>query len=132
MRAAERNGSVAGVVQEVAEHVRTLARLEGELATIELRRKAASFGAGTALLLGAMLLGVFTLGFALATIAAALATFLPVWLSLLLVSLGLAAAAIAAAAGGRALLRRSGPPVPEQAVAEARATGEALRGSLHG
>jgi hypothetical protein len=122
MRAAERNGSVAGVVQEVAEHVRTLARLEGELATIELRRKAASFGAGTALLLGAMLLGVFTLGFALATIAAALATFLPVWLSLLLVSLGLAAAAIAAAAGGRALLRRSGPPVPEQAV----------RGSLHG
>jgi hypothetical protein len=132
MRAAERNGGVAGVVQEVAEHVRTLARLEGELATIELRRKAASFGAGTALLLGAMLLGVFTLGFALATIAAALATFLPVWLSLLLVSLGLAAAAIAAAAGGRALLRRSGPPVPEQAVAEARATGEALRGSLHG
>jgi hypothetical protein len=132
MRAAERNGSVAGVVQEVAEHVRTLARLEGELATIELRRKAASFGAGTALLLGAMLLGVFTLGFALATIAAALATFLPVWLSLLLVSLGLAAAAIAAAAGGRALLLRSGPPVPEQAVAEARATGEALRGSLHG
>jgi hypothetical protein len=132
MRAAERNGSVAGVVQEVAEHVRTLARLEGELATIELRRKAASFGAGTALLLGAMLLGVFTLGFALATIAAALATFLPVWLSLLLVSLGLAAAAIAAAAGGRALLRRSGPPVPEQAMAEARATGEALRGSLHG
>jgi membrane protein implicated in regulation of membrane protease activity len=79
-----------------------------------------------------MLLGVFTLGFALATIAAALATFLPVWLSLLLVSLGLAAAAIAAAAGGRALLRRSGPPVPEQAMAEARATGEALRGSLHG
>jgi hypothetical protein len=132
MRAAERNGGVAGVVQEVAEHVRTLARLEGELATIELRRKAASFGAGTALLLGAMLLGVFTLGFALATIAAALATFLPVWLSLLLVSLGLAAAAIAAAAGGRALLRRSGPPVPEQAMAEARATGEALRGSLHG
>lgn len=119
-------------MQEVAEHVRTLARLEGELATIELRRKAASFGAGAALLLGALLLGLFTLGFALATIAAALATFLPMWLSLLLVSLGLALAAAGAAAAGRALLRRAAPPVPEQAVAEAKATGEALKGSLHG
>jgi uncharacterized membrane protein len=132
MRAAERNGGVAGVVQEVAERVGHLARLERELATIELRRKLASLGGGAALVVAAALLSLFAVGFVLATVAAALATFLPVWVALLAVALGLALVAGATAALGVRLLRRGTPPLPEQALAEAKATGAALRGSAHG
>jgi hypothetical protein len=130
--AVDRNGSVVGVVQEVAERMRTLARLEGELAAIELRHKLAALGAGTALVLGAVLFGLFAIGFGLATVAAALATFLPLWASLLIVTGGLLLLTLGLALAGRAQLRKGSPPVPEQAVAEAKATGEALRGSLHG
>lgn len=128
MAVAERNG-ISAVVNEVADHARTLVRLEGELAAIELRRKAASFGAGAALLGGAIVLVLFALGFLLATAASALGTFLPGWASLLIVAGALSVIAVIAAAIGTKLLRRATPPVPEQAVAEARATTQALKGS---
>ena len=83
-------------------------------------------------LIGRVTKGGLAFGFLLATIAAALATFLPTWLSLLIVGLVLAVVAAVATMLGIQELRRSTPPVPEKAIAEAKATGEALRGSTHG
>ena len=131
MQASGRNG-IAGAVNDVAEHARTLVRLEGELAALELKQKAASLGAGSAVVASGIVLGLFAFGFLLATIAAALNTFLPAWLSLLIVGLVLAALAAGVTALGIQELRRSTPPVPEKAIAEAKATGEALRGSTQG
>ena len=80
----------------------------------------------------AVLLALFAVGFLLATVTAALATVLPAWLALLLVGGFLLLAAGLAAALGAALLRRGTPPVPEQAIEEARLTGDALRGNGRG
>jgi hypothetical protein len=131
MQSSGRNG-FAAAVNDVADHARTLVRLEGELAALELRQKAASLGAGSAIVASGIVLGLFAFGFLLATVAAALNTFLPAWLSLLVVGLVLAAVAAGITVLGIQELRRSAPPVPEKAIAEARATGEALRGSTHG
>ena len=40
---------LGAAVQEVAEHTKTLTRLEAELAALELRRKASALGAGAGL-----------------------------------------------------------------------------------
>jgi 4-amino-4-deoxy-L-arabinose transferase-like glycosyltransferase len=113
--------------KEVAEHASSLVRLELELATIELKRKVTSLGVGIGLGLGAAILAVYALGFAFATIAAALATGLSTWLALLIVTLGLLL--LAATLGGLALvkIRKGSPPVPEQAIREAKLTSEALK-----
>src|SRR5437899_5599497 len=77
--------SVATAAKDVADHAKSLVRLELELAVLEVKRKIAVLGLGIALLIGAAVLGVFGLAFGLATVAAALATFLPTWLALLIV-----------------------------------------------
>src|SRR5919201_5472646 len=77
---------VGGAAKEVAQHASRIARLELDLALIELKEKAAALLGGIVLGLGAAVLALFGLGFALATIAAAFETFLPTWLSLLIVA----------------------------------------------
>jgi hypothetical protein len=131
-RADTRNGGVQAAVHEVTEHARTLVRLEGELAALEVRQKIASLGAGVALLVAGGVLGLFALGFLLATVAAALATAISTWLALLLVAGGVALVAAVLLAIGVSLLRRGVPPVPEQAIAEAKLTGAALKARSDG
>jgi Putative Actinobacterial Holin-X, holin superfamily III len=118
---------VGAAAREVAEHASTLARLELELATLEMRRKAGALGSGVVLAGAGVLVALYGVGFLLATGAAALATFLPMWLALLIVSLVLLGVAGALAAVGVSRIRRGTPPVPEQAIAEARRTTEAVR-----
>ena len=120
-------GGVGAAAREVAEHASTLARLELELATLEMRRKAGALGAGVGLLIGAALVALYGVGFLLAAGAAGLATFLPTWLAILIVSLLLIAVAGVLVAIGRSQLRQATPPVPEQAIAEARMTTEAIK-----
>jgi Putative Actinobacterial Holin-X, holin superfamily III len=131
-RAESRNGGVQAAVHDVAEHARTLVRLEGELAALEVRRKIAALGAGIVLLVAGGVLALFALGFLLATLAAALATVLATWLALLIVGGGLALVAVLLLAIGVSQLRRGVPPVPEQAIAEAKLTGAALTGRTDG
>jgi Putative Actinobacterial Holin-X, holin superfamily III len=126
------DGGVQAAFHDVAEHVRTLVRLETELATLELREKASAIGVGTGLLVGAGILGLFAAGFLLATAAAALSTFLPTWLALLIVGCALVLASVVLVAAGRARLRKGIPPVPEQAIAEARLTSSELSGQIGG
>src|SRR5215210_383222 len=62
------------------------AKLELELAGLELKKKVAALGVGIGMGIGAAVFGLFFLGFLFATVAAALATFLPTWAALLIVT----------------------------------------------
>ncbi len=119
-------------VHEVAERARALTRLEVELASLELRRKTAAVGAGAALIAAGGVLALFATGFLLATAAAALAIVLPTWLALLVVGGTLVALAAVLIAIGSSRLRRGVPPIPEQALEEAKLTGAALTTGRNG
>jgi uncharacterized membrane protein YqjE len=123
----ETNGGVGGAAKSVAEHASTIARLEIELAVLELKKKATALAVGIGMALGAAIFGLFGLGFVFATIAAALATFLSTWLALLIVTLALFA--LAGLLGVLALraIKKGTPPVPEQAIREAKLTTQALK-----
>jgi hypothetical protein len=125
-RAAE-GESLGSAAKQVAEHASALVRLELELAKLEVGKKFGALGVGIGLAIGAALVGVYAVGFLFATIAAALATFLATWLALLIVTLFLlvVAGVLGALALGR--FKRGTPPVPEQAIEEAKLTTEALK-----
>jgi hypothetical protein len=118
---------VGTAAKNVAEHASTLARLELELALIELKRKLVALGLGIGLLVAAAVMALFFVGFVYATIAAALATFLPTWLALLIVSAFLLLKLGLLAMFGIGSLKKGTPPVPEQAIQEAKLTTEALK-----
>jgi Flp pilus assembly protein TadB len=117
-------GAAAG---RVADHARRLVSLEIELARTELKRKARTMAVGAGLAAAAAIFGLLAIVLLVATVAAALTLVLPVWAAILVVAFaalllagGLGMAAVAA-------LKRAAPPVPEQAIEEARFTSEALR-----
>ena len=124
---APESGGMGAAAKRVAEHASALARLELELAQVELKRKAGALGLGAGLGLAAGVFALFALGFGLATAAAALALVLDTWLALLIVfaSLVVLVGLLAVLALGR--IRSATPPVPEQAIEEARITTETLR-----
>ncbi len=82
---------------------------------------------GIGLGIGAAVIAVYGLGFLFATIAAGLATFLPWWLALLIVTLGLFALMTVLVLLARRQIRKGTPPIPEQAIREAKLTKEALK-----
>jgi hypothetical protein len=125
--ATEQNGGVGGAAKQVAEHASSIARLEIELALLELKRKLVALGLGVGLLVGAGLFSLFMLGFMFATIAAVLATFLSTWLALLIVTVALMLIAGACGLIGLGALKKGSPPVPEQAIREAKLTTQALK-----
>jgi Putative Actinobacterial Holin-X, holin superfamily III len=92
-------------VRQIVGHAKRLARLEFELRTFGLKSKATRIGIGAALGLLALLLLPLVLVFALATVAAALATVFSVWLSILIVT-GILVLLIALLAGTAVILVR--------------------------
>jgi hypothetical protein len=118
---------LSGATKRVADHARSFVQLEIQLAVTELKRKAAALAVGIALAVGGALFGLLALLFGLAAATAGIATALPVWLSLLIMFGGLFLLAGMLGAIGAALLRKGSKPVPEQAIAEAQITTEALR-----
>jgi uncharacterized membrane protein YqjE len=118
---------LGNAVKEVAERVSVIVRLELELASLEVQRKVKSLGFGIAFAAGAAVFLVFMFGFAFATISAALATVMPIWAALLVVTglLLLLAAVCGVVAFDR--IRKGSPPLPEQAIREAKLTTEALK-----
>jgi hypothetical protein len=125
--AASNGNGVGGAAKQVADHASSIAKLEIELAVLELKKKVTALGVGIGLVVGAALFAVFMLGFLFATAAAVLATFLDWWLSLLIVTafLGLLAGVLAFI--GLGSIKKGSPPVPEQAIEEAKLTTEAIK-----
>ena len=119
--------SLGQAAKQVAEHASTLARLELELATMELKSKVAALGLGAVLGAGALFFVFYAIGFAFATIAAGLATFMPTWLALLLVTILLLVGAGLLGLFAVRSLKRGAPPVPKQAIEEAKLTTAALK-----
>jgi hypothetical protein len=74
---------------------------------------------------------VFAVGFGLATVAAAIATATSTWLALLIVTGGVALLALVLGALALGAIRKGTPPVPEQALREAKLTTEALKSDGH-
>jgi hypothetical protein len=129
-RAGNRPG-LGGAAKLVADRARSIVRLEIELAASELKRKLTALGLGIGLLVGAAIFVFFALGFALATIAAAIATALSTWLALLIVTGALFLLAGLLVALGLGAIRKGTPPIPEQAIQEAKLTLEAVTNGKH-
>jgi uncharacterized membrane protein YqjE len=119
--------TLGGAAKQVAEHASALARLELELAATELKTKVAALGKGAVFGAGALFFVLYAIGFLFATIAAALATFLPTWLALLLVTIALLLGAGLLGLLAVRSLKRGTPPVPKQAIEEAKMTTAALK-----
>jgi uncharacterized membrane protein YqjE len=117
--------------KQFAERASTLVRLELELAALEVKRKVGYLAKGIVFGLVAAVLLVFALGFGLATIAAGIATATSTWLALLIVTGGLVLVAGVLGALALRALKKGTPPVPEQALHEAKLTTEALRHDGH-
>jgi VIT1/CCC1 family predicted Fe2+/Mn2+ transporter len=125
------NGQRAGLgraVKEVTERLSSIVRLELQLASLELKRKVSALGMGIGLGVGALVFGVFMFGFLFATIAAALATFLATWLALLIVTVFLLFVTGTLGLLSIRAIKRGTPPVPKQAIQEAKLTTSALKG----
>jgi hypothetical protein len=118
---------VGAAVKEVAERTSTIVRLELELAALELKKKVVSLGLGIGFGIGAAVMLVFMVAFVYAAIGAALALVMPTWAALLVVAgiLLLQAALFGFLALNR--IQKGTPPVPEQAIQEAKLTTEALK-----
>ena len=119
--------SLGAAVKEVAERASAIVRLELELAAMELKRKVVALGLGIAFGLVAAVLLLFVIGFAFATVAAALATAISTWLALLITTGILFVLALTLGFLALNRISKGTPPVPEQAIREAKLTTEALK-----
>src|SRR5919197_5290089 len=124
-RGSESSNGLGAAAKGVAEHASALARLETELAALELKRKVVALGLGIGLAVAGGIFALFGLGFGLAAAAAALANVVATWLALLIVfgALMLFGGLLALIGLGR--IRKGTPPVSEQAIDEAKKTTEA-------
>lgn len=118
---------IGAAARAVSERVSAIVRLEIQLAVSELKRKVVALGLGIGLLVGAGLFSFFGLAFLLAAAAAAIALALPWWASLLIVGGGLFLLTGLLAFAGITALAKGSPPVPQQAIEEAKLTTEALK-----
>ena len=123
---------LGGAAKRVADHAKSLIGLELELAKLELQRKVAAMGTGIGLGVGAAIIALFGLGFLLTTLTLVLAIFLDAWLAALIVTLVLFATATLLGMLALKAIRRGTPPVPEQAIHEAKLTTAAMKGNGDG
>jgi hypothetical protein len=129
-REGERPG-LGGAAKLVADKASAIVRLELALAAAELKKKVVALGVGIGMLVGAALFGFFAIAFLLATVAAAIATALSTWLALLIVGGALLLVAGLLVVLGIGSISKGTPPVPEQAIEEAKLTTEALKNGKH-
>lgn len=114
-------------VTDIRDRGRRLVELNLELLAAELKEKGRKFGAAIGMFVTAGLLALYAVGFALATIVALLALLLPLWASLLIVTLLLFVVVAILVLVGRDQLRKIGKPEPAAAVAEAKATADLVK-----
>jgi hypothetical protein len=123
---AERPG-LSDATRAVVEHTRAIVKLELELARLELQEKGKRLGAGVGLLATAGFLALLAIELAVAAATAAIALELPVWAAILVTLGGVLLLIAILVLVGVQILKRGTPPVPEQAIEEARLTTEVLR-----
>lgn len=125
-----RDRSVADLVRQLAELVPQLVRAELTLAKAELAEKGQRGAVGAGLFGGSGLLAFFSLATLVTAAVLGLAVVLPAWAAALIVAGALLVLAGLLVLIGRAQVRRAVPPLPEQAVRNARLDLQALKGSV--
>jgi membrane protein implicated in regulation of membrane protease activity len=113
--------------KQAAARARSVAVLTLELAQLESKRNAAALGKAAGAGIAAGVLIFYATGFLLAAGAAGLNEALPLWLSLLIVGAALLLVALVLAMLARRFARQASPPVPAQAIDEAKRTAETLK-----
>jgi len=124
-----RDRSVADLVRHVTKLVPQLVRAELTLAKAELAEKGKQAGVGAGLFGGSGLFAFFSLAALVAAAILGLSEVLPGWAAALIVAGALLVLAGLLALVGRSQVRRAIPPVPEQAVMNARLDVEAVKES---
>jgi uncharacterized membrane protein YqjE len=104
------------LLRQLSDQTTALVRQEIELAKLEFREKGKKAGIGAGMFGGAGLFGLYAVGALTATIILALATFLPGWVSALIVTVVYGAIAGILALRGKSQVREATPPMPQQAV----------------
>ena len=123
--------SVGEAAKTVAERARAIVRLELQLAAAELKQKGSTIGIGVGLLVGAAVFAFFFVEFVLATITAGIATAVSVWLALLIMAVAILLVTAGLALVGIRMVKKGTPPLPEQAIEEAKLTAEAVKNGHH-
>ncbi len=113
---------VKAQARAVNRRMKSIARLNLELAKLEAKQKATALGIAGGLGLVAVVLVFYAIGFGFAAAAAGLSESLPVWASLLIVAGMIVLAAGILALLARRFARKASPPKPEQAIEEAEQT----------
>ena len=126
------NNGIGRATREVVGRARSVAMLQVELALQEIKRKLAKIGLGLGLAVGALLVAVYAIGFLFAAAAAGLATTIPLWASLLIVGAVLLMITFLLLALAIRSFKAGAPPVPTQAIEEAKVTTETVRSSALG
>ena len=116
---------LSDAARRVAEHATALARLEIRLAVQEVREKSRRFLVAGVLLAAAAGLALLTTAYAGGI--AGLALVVPVWEALLIAAGAVLLVATPLGVVGLVLVKLAVPPVPEQAIAEAKLTSEAIK-----
>jgi len=114
-------------VRQVKARATSLVRLILELGQLEAKRKAAALGKAAVFGITAGVLAFYAVGLLLAAAAAGLNETLALWLSLLIVAVVVLLIALVLVLLARRFARAASPPVPSQAVDEARRTADTLK-----
>ena len=124
------NNGIGRATREVVGRARSVAMLQVELAIEEIKRKLAKIGLGLGLAAGAALVALYAVGFLFAAAAAGLATAIPLWASLLIVGVVLVMITCLLLALAIRSFKAGSPPVPTQAIEEAKTTTETVTNAL--
>ena len=113
--------------QAIKTRALNVARLQVELATMEMKRKAKWIFIAAGLAIVALVTILYAVGFIFAAIAAGIAEALPMWASLLIVAFLLFITAAVLLLAAVKIARKAGPARPVEAVEEAQETARELR-----
>jgi len=119
-----------GIVRQVKQvklRATSLARLILELGQLEAKRKAAALGKASVFGITAGVRAFYAVGLLLAAAAAGLNETLSLWISLLIVAVAVLLVAVVLVLLAIRFARTASPPVPSQAVDEARRTADTLK-----
>src|SRR5689334_2273307 len=103
------------VLQDIVGNIQNIIRSEIRLAKTEVKEETAKAGTAIAILAGGAVLGLYALGFLLATVARALEYVVAPWLATLIVAALVGAGAFAGISMGRSRLKRV-HPAPEKTI----------------
>ena len=111
-----RDRSTGGLLKELAEEVKTLARQELAMARAEVTEKGKRLAPGAGMLIAAVLLAFFAFATFTACFVLLLALALPASAAAAIVGGVYALVAVGLALVGRSTLKSAGPPMPEETV----------------